>query len=209
MTSSKLPTFSEPLTFVIDSRLAHGAPKGPEGGTDGPSHSCGFETPFSSPSALKGEGRKLLHAGGLRGGGRIRVTSNLAPGAGFPALPSLEATQGRPCCPRMEVLEPPGESLECLLVDTKGMSALALDNYGVSSPAPVMNGSQFGAVWGPVLTHLYQLWQKSHALRKPQFLHPQNGDNNDNTTSQDHGTAMTLPSTQSLFFQVLRDRATQ
>lgn len=36
---------------------------------------------------------------------------------------------------RMEVLEPPGESLECLLVDSKGMSALAVDNYGVSSPA--------------------------------------------------------------------------
>lgn len=39
---------------------------------------------------------------------------------------------------RMEVLELPelpGESLECLLVDSKGMSALAVDNHGVSSPA--------------------------------------------------------------------------
>lgn len=51
MASSKLLTLSEPLTLVADPNLAHGAPKGPKEGTNGP---CGFETPLFSPSALEG-----------------------------------------------------------------------------------------------------------------------------------------------------------
>lgn len=39
-------------------------------------------------------------------------------------------------------------------------------------PSHLMNGSRFGAVWGPVLTHHCQLWQKARALRRPRFFIP-------------------------------------
>lgn len=173
VTSSQLPTFSEPLTFVAHSRLAHGAPKAPEGGTDGPSRSRGLETPFSSPSPLEGEGRELLHAGGLGEGGRMRVTSNLAPGPGFPAPPSSEATQGRPRC--LPEDGGAGATRRKSRVPPSGQQGDVRPGRGQLrgfQPSHLMNGSRFGAVWGPVLTHHCQLWQKARALRRPRFFIP-------------------------------------
>lgn len=67
------------------------------------------------------------------------MTSNLAPGAGLQPLLAQRPPRGRPHWLRTKVLVPMKRNpLGRLLVDTKGVSALAVDNYPASSPAPLL-----------------------------------------------------------------------
>ena len=160
MTSDKLLSLSELLTFVADPSLAHGAP---EEGTNGP-------LGLRSLSSLSHSWKVRTGAPSMGWAGRERedqVPSDLVLAPGLLDSPGQRAPSGETTLVRTKVLVPTRRSGAPPSGHEGNVNPGGRHSSGFS--VQPLNERLSAQSPGPVVTHHCKLWQKSPLPKEPQF----------------------------------------